>query len=147
MPSKIPVELLDMHRADAHGFQGTEVINDLNVKVEVLPETVGKPVFHRGCSVGQFKSFHMAWDWSAEKYRSWFKGEPGEEDEHMLNDQLNYELLACIPATMEKAIYKADSVHPLLHDHYYGTQEASRRFLRDVIIETSHLDVHRVDEQ
>ena len=70
------------------------------VEEEVLHKTVGKPILRRGCSVGQFKSFQMDWGRYAEKYSSWFKAQPGEEDEHMLNDLLNSELLSCIPAPM-----------------------------------------------
>ena len=100
-------QLLDWHRADAHDVEGAEVVNDHDVQVEAVPETDCKPVPLRGCRVGQFKSFHMAWDLYAEKYRSQLKEQHGEVDELRLNYLLNYELLSSIPAPMEKTIYRA----------------------------------------
>ena len=70
------------------------------VEEEVLHKTVRKPVLCRGCSVGQFKFFQMDWNRYAKKYSSWFKEQPGEGDEYMINDLLNFELLSCIPAPM-----------------------------------------------
>ena len=54
----------------------------------------------------QLKSFTVEWDRYAERYSSWFREQPGEEDEYLLNDLLNYALLSCIPKSMEQAIYK-----------------------------------------
>ena len=56
--------------ADGHGHGGGGVAADHIVDVEVLPEAVQRPVLPRGCSVGQFQSFKLDWDWYAEKYTS-----------------------------------------------------------------------------
>ena len=50
-----------------------QVDKDTEVEVEATPETVFRPVLLRGCSVEQFKSFHMAWALYAEKYRSQYR--------------------------------------------------------------------------
>ena len=36
---------------------------------------------------------------------------------------------------------------PIIEVTHYGTQEDSRKFLRDMITKTSHRDAHRNDEQ
>ena len=100
----LAMEMLKIHRADAHGLGGAESVYDCDAQVEALPEPVCQAVLHRGCSVEEFKSFTVDWDKFAAKYSSWFTEQPGEEDEYMLNDLLNYHLLACIPAPMETAI-------------------------------------------
>ena len=95
------LQLLDWHRADAHGLGEAEVASDHDVQVDIVPETVCKPVLLRGCSVGQFKSFQVAWALYAEKYsqehKSQLKEQYCEVDETRLNYLLNYELLSCIP--------------------------------------------------
>ena len=61
-------QMMMRHVADGHGGGG--VATDHVVDVEVLPEAVQRPVLPRGCSVGQFQSFKLDWDWYAEKYTS-----------------------------------------------------------------------------
>ena len=91
--------------ADGHGHGGGGVAADHVVDVEVLPEAVQRPVLPRGCSVGQFQSFKLDWDWYAEKYRSQLR----EEHVFRLNYLVNYELLASIPAPLEHAIYMVNT--------------------------------------
>ena len=106
LPQQYALQLMEMHRAVAHGIGGAEVVHDRDAQFEYLPQPACKAVLHRGCSVEEFKSFNVDWDKFAEKYSSWFTAQPGEEDEYMLNDLLNSHLLGCIPASMETAIRK-----------------------------------------
>ena len=79
--------------------------NQDTVEVEATPEAVCRPVLPRGCSVEQFKSFHMAWSLYTKEFRSQFEETYWEADEVRLNYMLNYELLSSIPASLEQAIY------------------------------------------
>ena len=113
-------QMMMRHVADGHGGGG--VAADRVVDVEVLPEAVQRQVLPRGCSVDQFQSFKLDWDWYAEKYRSQLREEHGKEDVFRLNYLVNYELLVSIPAPLEAAIYRARS-YTVNTQHYRSARK------------------------
>ena len=59
LPQQYALQLMEIHRADAHGLGEAEVVFDRDAQVEALPEPVCQAVLHRGCSVEEFKSFNV----------------------------------------------------------------------------------------
>ena len=74
LPQQYALQLMEMHRACAHGLGGVEIVNDRGAQVEYLPEPVCKAVLHRGCSVEEFKSFNVDWDKYAVQGAAWGGG-------------------------------------------------------------------------
>ena len=73
------LQLRERHRADAHDLGGAEVASDHDVLVDAVIETVCKPVLLKGCSVGQFKSFQVAWALYAAKYSQEYRSQLKEQ--------------------------------------------------------------------
>ena len=66
LPQQYALQLMRMHRADAHGLEEAEVAKDHDVQVDAVPETVCTPVPLRGCNVGEPQSFQVDKDTEVE---------------------------------------------------------------------------------
>ena len=97
-PALNPQRNLVFHMMENHGWQKDEA--------EWSMLEIQSPVLPSGCSMKQFNSFKLEWDQFSEKVWSRYKEEHELEDKNQLTFRLNYQLLACVPAPVEKEIYE-----------------------------------------